>query len=48
MGDVELYIEPPALNVSDSIKTLPPGGLSKTQFGDSMVEVEWYMKRLEL
>jgi len=47
VGDVELYIEPPpALNVSDSLKTLPPGGLSKTQFGDSMVEVEWYSEEV--
>jgi len=47
IGDVELYIEPPsALNVSENLKTIPPGGLNKTQFGDTKVEVEWYSEEI--
>ena len=42
-GDVELIIQPPpALNVADNLKTVPPVGINKTQFGDTQVEVEWY------
>ena len=47
IGDVELYIEPPsALNVAENLKTIPPGGLNKTQFGDTKVEVEWYSEEI--
>ena len=47
IGDVELYIEPPAaLNIQESLKTIPPGGLNKTQFGDTQIEIEWYSEEV--
>ena len=47
VGDVELYIEPPAaLNIQESLKTIPPGGLNKTQFGDTQIEIEWYSEEV--
>ena len=47
VGDIELYIEPPpALNIQESLKTIPPGGLNKTQFGDTQIEIEWYSEEV--
>ena len=49
IGDIELLIEPPpALNVAENLKLIPPIGLTKTQFGDTKVEVEWYSEEVGL